>query len=189
MIARLRAYPYRARTGGSTVRQVIEQTEFLTTAAQVAVGLAGFTGVASVFSSRPTAVPAAVQSERLRAMIETALVAVVFSLVPLLLDDAGFSATAVWRVSSVLYLIAWATTFAITVRRGLRVLRGVRLHADRGWAVLVALAGALTFLALLAGSLGFRPSSAYLFALLLQLSLCALFFYRFFLGLRSEPRV
>jgi hypothetical protein len=142
----------------------LEQSEFLTTAAQVAVGLAGFTGVASVLSGQPTAVPVEVQSERLRAMIETALVAVVFSLVPLLLHDIRMDVAAVWRLSSALYLIVWAATFAITVRRGLRVLRGVRLHADRGWAVLIAIAGALTFLALLAGSLGFRPSSAYLFA-------------------------
>jgi len=42
----------------------------LTTTAQIAVGRAGFTGVASAFWSRPPDVSVDVQSQRLRAMIE-----------------------------------------------------------------------------------------------------------------------
>jgi hypothetical protein len=164
----------------------MEQADFLTAAAQIAVGLAGFTGVASALSSRPAEVPAEVQAERLRAMIEAALVAVVFSLVPLLLSDLKFSEATLWRLSSGLYLAGWTSTFAITVRRGFRVLRDVQLEADRSWRAVVAAIGVLCFGSLLSGGSGFHASSCYLFALLLQLILCALFFYRFFASLRRS---
>jgi hypothetical protein len=117
-------------------------------------------------------------------MIEAALVAVVFSLVPLLLSDLKLSEPTLWRLSSGLYLAVWTSTFAITVRRGFAVLRRVQLQADRSWAAVVAAIGVLSFGSLLCGASGFHASSCYLFALLLQLILCALFFYRFFVSLR-----
>jgi hypothetical protein len=48
----------------------------------------------------------------------------------------------------------------------------------------LGLIGLLSFGSLASAVIGFRPSSCYLFALLLQLTLCAFFFYRFFLSLR-----
>ncbi len=172
----------RAETRRETRRW--EQSDFLVAAAQIAVGMAGFTGVASVFSSRPAEVPAEVQAERLRAMIEAALVAVVFSLVPLLLSDLKLSEASLWRLASGLYLAAWSSVLAITVRRGFGVLRRLQLQADRSWRAAVGAMGVLSLGSLLAGAVGFHPSTCYLFALLLQLILCALFFYRFFVSLR-----
>jgi hypothetical protein len=161
----------------------VEQSDFLTTAAQIAVGLAGFTGVASAFSGRPTDVSAEIQAERLRGMIEAGLVAVIFSLLPFLLSDLELSEAALWRLASALYLVVWTATFVLGVRRGLQVLRGAPAQ-PRSWGAALALIGVLSFGSLVSGVIGFRPSSCYLFALLLQLTLCALFFYRFFLSLR-----
>ncbi len=50
--------------------------------------------------------------------------------------------------------------------------------------VAVAAMGVLSAASLVSGAIKFHSSTCYLFALLLQLVLCALFFYRFFLSLR-----
>jgi len=163
----------------------MEQSDFLTTSAQIAVGLAGFTGVASVFGRDSSAVPHEVQSERLRAMIEAAQVAVVFALVPLLLLDLNLAEDVLWRVACGLFLTGWTAVFVITVRRGFKVLRNVGLKADRSWRAIVGVLGAMSFGSLFAGVVGLRPSNLYLLALLFQLVLCALFFYRFFLSMHS----
>jgi hypothetical protein len=155
----------------------VERSDFHTTAAQIAVGLAGFTGVSSAFSSRPTDVSAEIQAERLRGMIEAGLVAVIFSLLPLLLSDVELPEATLWRLASALYLVVWTVTFALGVRRVLHVLRGAPAQ-PRSWAAALGLVGALCFGSLVSGVIGFRPSSCYLFALLLQLILCGLFFYR-----------
>lgn len=107
----------------------MEQSDFLTTSAQIAVGLAGFTGVASVFGRQPS---------------------------------------------------------AVTVRRGFKVLRNVGLEADRSWRAIVGALGTMTFGSLFAGVVGLRASTFYLLALLLQLVLCALFFYRFFVSMHTR---
>ena len=119
-------------------------------------------------------------------MIEAALVVVIFSLVPLLLDDLKLADQTLWRLASGLYLVGWACNFALTVWRGLRVLRRVQQRAEPSWSAVVLAFGVLSFASLLSGVSGFQSSSSYLFTLLLQLILCALFFYRYFLSLRRS---
>ena len=154
----------------------MEQSDFLTSAAQIAVGLAGFTGVASAFSNGPADVPPAVQAERLRAMIEAALVAVIFSLTPMLLSDLQLPVEVLWRLASGCYLVASVLTFTLILRRGFKVLRAAQLTAQRSWGAVVAAISIVAIGALLSGACGFHSSSCYLFALLLQIILCALLF-------------
>lgn len=118
-------------------------------------------------------------------MIEGALVAVVFSLVPLLLADLDLAEVVLWRTACGLFLVGWTVVFVVTVRRGFEVLRQVEIEADPGWRRLVATLGVLTFGVLFAGGVGFASSTAYLLALLLQLILCSLFFYRFFVSVHA----
>ncbi len=91
-----------------------------------------------------------------------------------------------WRLACGLLLVGWTAAFIVTVRRGLRVLREVGVQADASWRMIVGVMGASSFGALVVGTLGVRSSALYLLALLLQLVMCAMYFYRFFVGIHNR---
>lgn len=167
----------------------VEGEDLLLTFAEVAVGLAGFTGVASVLSGEPDASQRRVQTALLASMIETSLLAAAFALLPLLLAQGAWSEAGAWRGASVLYLVTFGAAFAHGVRRSYRHTRELgRLPTSPVWIEVMALGlGVLGLLALAAVGRPLRSAAfTYGAALFLQLVLSGLFFYQFFLLLRRR---
>ncbi len=163
----------------------MQESELLVTTAQVAIGLAGFSGVAGVLGERRGPVGPAVQGALLRAMIEISLLAAAFSLLPIVLSHAHLGAEALWRLSAGINLAAFATQFGFMVRRATRIIRSGGQGFPRPWGVFVFTLAAFVVASLAASALGFSSASLYISALFAQLVFSGASFVRFIAFLTS----
>lgn len=159
--------------------------------AQIAVGLAGFTGVASVLDTRRSAAHSRVQSERLRGMIETALLSAGAALLPIVIVDTGAEEAIAWRLSAALALAAIGPALGFGIRRAVRANRevGQSPRSMAAWRILTAGLAAFVTLALLACLVGIDAGrAAYLASLYALLVFSGILFHRFFLAGREATR-
>jgi hypothetical protein len=92
--------------------------DVLITTAEVAIGLAGFSGiVAAVIGSRASVRWSPIQKLRLTELLRTSFGAVVFSLFPLILLSAGVSNSTSWLVASLTWLGYIGVAIALQVPR------------------------------------------------------------------------
>jgi hypothetical protein len=161
----------------------LQDSEFLVNTAQVAIGLAGFSGVAGVLGARPGSASPEFQGARLRLMIETSLLAAGFSLLPIVLEHLGFEPRTLWRVASGMNLLAFAPQFTLALRRSTAIIRASGEPTPRAWGAVTTLIAMLTVALLAASALGFGSSSLYIAAIFLQLVLAGIAFHRFFAAL------
>jgi hypothetical protein len=92
--------------------------DVLVTTAEVAIGLAGFSGiVAAVIGSRASVRWSPIQKLRLTELLRTSFGAVVFSLFPLILLSAGVSNSTSWLVASLTWLGYIGVAIALQVPR------------------------------------------------------------------------
>jgi hypothetical protein len=162
----------------------LQESELLVTIAQVAIGLAGFSGVAGVLGERRGSAQPAVQGALLRGMIEASLLAAGSSLLPIVLLHTSFSPEVLWRLAAGITLAAFSAQVAFAFHRAARIIRSdaPMPPAWRGY-----MFAGVTFIAfsLAASALGFSPSSFYIAALFLQLVFSGSLFIRFFAFLTS----
>ena len=155
------------------------------TTAHVAVGLAGFSGVAGVLGERRGSADPAVQGALLRTMIETSLLAAGFSLLPIVLAHVGCDPEVLWRLSATINLVAFAAQFGLMVARGTRIVRSGVPRPPLAWGALLFAFATFIVISLAASALGYSSSSFYIAALFLQLVLSGSSFVRFFAFLTS----
>lgn len=86
----------------------MEEAETLRTIAEVAIAIAGFTGVVVVFGSRTRGEWTRLEADRLWLLLAQALLAALLAFVPILLHSGGLADQAVWRVSNGTFAIAFA---------------------------------------------------------------------------------
>lgn len=156
-------------------------TDLLLTVAEVSVALAGFASVVSIFGQRISNVDPRISYHRLRIMVELSLTATAFSLVPVMLAATDLSASANWRLSSLMF-VAVATSHMVfryaRLRRAASNPDQVRFNATTwAWVGTGALAQLGLFLVVV-GALPRGQAAAYLFALSYQLGLTGLYFLR-----------
>jgi hypothetical protein len=82
--------------------------DFMFTVAEVAVAFAGFAGLVTVLTQRLTKTQRESDIVRFRDMLLLSLIAAGFSLFPTLPAAFGASEETTWRVSALLFLVAWA---------------------------------------------------------------------------------
>jgi len=153
------------------------------------VAFAGFTALASVLSGRRSHDHPTVASYFLRAMIETALLVVFFSLLPLILGATPLAANLVWRVSAGTCAVSWLGTAALYTRDGRTIQREIGFVVDRRWAIpsLVALTiGNSVLLLTASGILDTWAGGAYSVGLFCLLMISAFSFARFFFGVYAR---
>jgi hypothetical protein len=159
----------------------VEQRDLLVTAAQVAVGLAGFTGVASALGNRATDTD--VQRLRLMGLLSYSLLAAAFSVLPLVLSAMSIGETFLWQIASAIYLAVSLSRLLPAWRRALPVARA----SQGSWYLVPSLLVAPNVFLFL-GVFGFAtpsPISCYVLAVYLHLVLSGLLFLRYFV--RSGP--
>jgi hypothetical protein len=89
----------------------------LLTIAELAIGLAGFSGVVVAFAYRGQLEP--IDRMRFIALFSTAISTAIFAFLPFVFARGGFSEATTWRCSSAL-LLTWSIVFGIPVGSRLR---------------------------------------------------------------------
>jgi hypothetical protein len=164
----------------------MQEAETLRTIAEVAITIAGFTGVVVVFGNRVRGEWTQSEADRLWLLLAQALMASVFSFVPILLHSAGLASQAVWRVSNGTFAILFSAVGAqIAFRqRGLTRRDGAALRPS--WlAYSTFTVSAFIAIAQLAYSAGiFQVPGSFLFllGLLYVLSMAVLNFWQLLMG-------
>jgi hypothetical protein len=154
----------------------LEGRDELLTVAEIAVGIAGFSGVVAAFTQQGSLTPA----DRLRflAVFVTAFSAVLLAFLPIALSYSGVGSPGVWRWSS-LIMLGWSlmglAPYPHGVRRVRRELESRQLLPIALFAVPTALN--LGAQLLNAGGWMWKPSLVpYLFGMLVYLYVAGLFF-------------
>ena len=166
----------------------MQQSELLSTLAEVSIAFAGFTGVVGMLGFGSSNRRIRDQLFQVGAMIGFSLIAALFSLVPLLLSALGFSEPAVWRSSSLgllAALVGWSIVGFVQIRQvtgSAYRFPGVFpkfMFALTGFVSLVLLANAAGFLAP-------RTAGTYVVCTFVPLLYAGLFFIRLFFPFRID---
>jgi hypothetical protein len=150
----------------------MEYSGTLLTIAELAVALAGFASLVSVIGRRQDATSRALDSRRLRAMLEVALHNAAFALVPLPFLQVAPSNPILWRLASGLQLLTIVAHIVSSLRRA--------RSYEGGWILIstwmLTSISVLTNLANILGLGGSNAFSLYLASLILGLGVAALLF-------------
>jgi hypothetical protein len=161
---------------------------FLLTVAEVAVAFAGFAGLVTVLTQRLTKTERDFDVVRFRDMLLLSLIAAAFALFPTLPVTFGASEEITWRISSGLFVVAWAGFGLQGLLAGFRLSRsGTRPFArPLFWNNLVAYVPSVVALVLVAAGAdavaGVR-AGVYLAALYVLLYLAGAYFVALFVSL------
>ena len=162
------------------------ESDILLTVAELAVAFAGFASLAGILGQRRSSDSVNVNTVRLQAMLESALVVFVFALLPFLPELFGFSETAAFRIAAVGFV-------TINLIRLVAFARGFSKFREGGiimkWTVVVVSMQVTSILALLAVSIdvvGEHTAAAYILALFLILFASGVFFLRLAVGLLAS---
>ncbi len=151
---------------------------FLSSATEVAIGIAGFAGIIAAIRHRDLSAWAAEDRLLLRMLLVASGVSVLFSWLPIILFEAGVGREIVWRGSSLVLLVWHTSTVVYRIRQlrrlglgriapnisavwnaGIILFQIANLYLAESWPYLLGIAGILInafmfFLVLLLG----RPS-------------------------------
>ena len=153
----------------------------LTLVAELAIGLAGFSGLVAIVGNRQGRDTPQLDSARLRAALEFSLLVAGFALLPSLPREAGISQPAMWQFCCAFFAASGAG-FTLFKLRSLRSLPGVTFSSPWYLFWISLSASAVLVLAAAAFGLG-SPTFAYLWALYVYLTIAALTFLRLVLSL------
>jgi hypothetical protein len=146
--------------------------------AEVAVAFAGFASLISVLGRHSSRDDPRVLAVRMRAMILSSLIVVIFSLLPVVLNRYGLDEPTTWHMASIL-LLAATTAFVAFIARSVQLLLRFALPKPRwvGYPVFTLLSSAFLLAAANATFISASARSAvYLTSLLLLLLLASLAF-------------
>lgn len=168
--------PLAARAERALAPPMTEHSGLLLACAQIAVALAGFSGVVAAFSK--FRLHPAATAFRVRLMVAASLSTVLFSLAPFVPMLFGAGEQASWRICSAVMALGGAAFPFWAVRSARRLYKAGILHTQPVTIVTNIIGGALT-IALFASAAGLiegRQAAIYVAALYFTLTLCAYYF-------------
>ena len=160
------------------MRRVLPELESLFTFAEIAIALAGFASLVGVVGTRRGGDHPVLDANRLRNMVDTSLMVVIFALLPVVPHEFGASDATVWRLCSALYLLAVIAFMLVAKRRQERLAaKKIRISiwfARLLWVLGITITGTLAAGVIVAPS--GRGGAIYSTALLLSLVVsCTIF--------------
>ena len=161
----------------------MEISDNLALVAELAIGLAGFAGLAAVVGRRGRDNPQ-LDASRLRGALEFSFLVTGFALLPNLLREAGIASPMIWRSCCLTFAISGAgfTIFKVLSVLSLRSVPGVSFSST--WHLFWVSLSALAVVTLAIATLNLVPPTfAYLLGLYVYLTLAALIFLRLVLSL------
>jgi hypothetical protein len=145
------------------VNSPVREAETLQTLAEIAIALAGFTGIVAVLGRRVRGEWAPLEWARLRDLLLASLGVVFFAFIPQLLHSVIPEIPTVWRISSGLFALYHLTIMSLFFRRS--GIPSELLRAPSSTPSLVAFIftppAVCVLLAQFAVAFGFVPSAAY----------------------------
>jgi hypothetical protein len=164
-------------------------TDHLTTLAEVAIALAGFSALVALLGNRARRADRRADAMRLQFMLETSLLVVAFALFPFIPLTLGVSSDLVWRISGGAFLIADATYWMLSYKRG-RAARALLAPAERRLRIvmlLLAYTADLLMIVVVLGLTGLAAPGIYFAALYAELVLSGVFFITFAASIFAPP--
>lgn len=160
------------------------EEDLLYTLAEVAIAVAGFSGIVTALSSRDgrSAEQAALDFQILQGVLMASLLVVGFSVLPGALVHMGVSVRAAWRVSSSIFFLVAGAYYAWSVPRHVAAYLSADLRVPWSLKFHIALTAA-ALLALAASAMSFLPQYAHIAGLLAYLYMAAYSFVRVFLSI------
>ncbi len=149
--------------------------------AEVAVGLAGFSGVVAAFHRRSDDAWGPIDVMRFRIMLGTSLTALLLSLLPFALHHIGLSSTTTWATCSAAFALYIAIVVPLDVRRGARIGSAGDPEFRQSIAIVIGslLAGVFLLQVLNVLEIGFnREVGPFVFGLVVLVGVCAFMFLR-----------
>jgi hypothetical protein len=158
----------------------MDPPDTLSTVAEIALGLAGFTGLLVVLGRQPGGFSPS-EAFRLLILLVASLSALFLALIPLALHDSGLSGFVLWRVSSLIMAGSILASAGFLVRRVRSFQRGDSEAYSPVILVLISTGAGLVFVAQIlnaSGVLGSPSPGAYSFGLLFFIAAGAVQFVR-----------
>jgi len=155
--------------------------DHLTTIAEVAIALAGFSALVALLGNRAGGIDRRADAMRLQFMLETSLLVVAFALFPFIPLKLGVSSDLLWRISGGAFLIADVAYWILTRNRG-RAVRELLTSAGRRHATstrLLAYTADLLMLSVVLGLADFASPGLYFTALYVELITAGVLFVGF----------
>jgi hypothetical protein len=159
----------------------MDQDAVLLTYMEVGVAFAGFAALVTVIRRRDAMEPTPVLTRRLRAMVEDALLVVVFAVLALSIRAFGVREEVVWRICSGLLAVVWSAEMFFGASRGRRMDRAGIRWGSEPYRYFIYSVTVAPILGLSANALGAFPSFSgpvFLSGLGVLLFLSTLFFIR-----------
>lgn len=152
-------------------------TDSLHLVAELAVAFAGFASLVAVIGRRQGRDDPHWDAARLGSMLETSLLVIAFSLLPLLPFKAGLSVEFSWRISAGVFAVSGV---ALTLHQGRRVRKLPGYSFLRPWTILVGVLSGSAVLGLTLGASGLLDlvEATYLWGLYSHLAMAGLLFLR-----------
>ena len=94
----------------------MQNAEVLLTLADVSVAFAGFAGLAGVLRRHFAPADHWIAGARLRGLVENALIALAFSLLPFALERLGLTGNLLWRYASLMFGVGWLAAAVAAIR-------------------------------------------------------------------------
>lgn len=154
------------------------ESDILLTVAELAVAFGGFATLAGVLGKPRSADAAYMNAARLRGMLESALLALAFALLPFVPLLFGVGQDASWRLSAAAFLVANCFRLFSLYRRFASVRAA---GASTGWLAIVLAAQSVSIFILLGvavGLAGQHAGASYVLSLFIALFVSAVFFLR-----------
>ena len=156
-------------------------TDHLTTLAEVAIALAGFSALIGLLGVRAGRSDPRSDAMRLQLMLETSLLVVAFALFPFIPLKLGVSSDLLWRMSAGAFLIVDISYWILTRNRN-RTYGGMATSAERRKGVVLLLLAwtvDLLMMTIVIGVTGSAAPGVYFAALYIELVISGVFFITF----------
>ncbi|KAA3639961.1 MAG: hypothetical protein DWP92_03885 [Armatimonadetes bacterium] len=101
--------------------QALQFEQVFTSAIEVGIAIAGFSGIAAVMGQRARGTWSGVELARIAILLQTSFMAIAFSFLPLVLDGARVAEPVIWRIGSGCFVLYTLVTVPHRFRGALRV--------------------------------------------------------------------
>ena len=109
--------------------------------AEIAIAIAGFSGVAAVLGRRAEGQWASLDVLRLRVLLRSSFGIVIFCFLPIVLSSASVTAERVWALSSGAYLVNLVVSISLGAREARRIVKLTGEPIDRPYTTLITSLG------------------------------------------------
>ncbi len=165
----------------------MELQDALTTVAEIAIAIAGFSGVAAVLGRRSDGEWAPLDVLRLRVLLLTSFAIVILCFLPIILISASIAPKMAWTLSSGTWMVWFGTTIAFGIPDARRIAKFTGEPIERRYAALIGSLAVGDFTLHALNVVVFQEAWPYLAGLVVMLTVPFAQFLRLLRGVLRSP--